>query len=78
MQAGPSLSGGRVAKRSAKVFINTTIKNFVSPVVNPAKVNFESGKEFIEGIREGLEDFAEGRCKVFKDADELLACLLKP
>ena len=50
----------------------------MSPVVNPVKVNSETGKEFIEGIREGLEDFAEGRCKVFKDADELLAYLLKP
>ena len=45
----------------------------MSPVVNPVKANSETGKEFIEGIREGLEDFAEGRCKVFKDADELLA-----
>ncbi|MDD4650957.1 MAG: hypothetical protein PHQ34_01890 [Methanothrix sp.] len=31
--------------------------------------------EFIEGIREGLEDYAEGRCKAFKNADELLAYL---
>jgi hypothetical protein len=29
-------------------------------------------REFIEGIREGLEDYAEGRFKAFKDADELL------
>ena len=48
----------------------------VSPVIKPAKIDSEAGKEFIEGIREGLVDFAEGRCKVFKDADELLACLL--
>lgn len=50
----------------------------MSPAVKPGKVEPEAGKEFIEGIREGLEDFAEGRCKVFKDADELLAYLLKP
>jgi hypothetical protein len=48
----------------------------MSSVIKPAKADSEAGKEFIEGIREGLEDFAEGRCKVFKDADELLACLL--
>lgn len=48
----------------------------MSPVVKPAKVDPKKGKEFIEGIREGLDDFAEGRCKVFKDADELIAYLL--
>lgn len=48
----------------------------MSAVVESAKVDSEAGKEFIEGIIEGLEDFAEGRFKVFKDADELLACLL--
>lgn len=57
---------------------NQEVKDMMSPVVKPAKVDSEAGKEFIEGIREGLEDFAEGRCKVFKDADELLAYLLKP
>ncbi|MEL6036151.1 MAG: hypothetical protein AAGG61_00015 [Methanothrix soehngenii] len=46
------------------------------PIVKHAKVDSEAGKEFIDGIRGGLEDFAEGRYKVFKDADELLACLL--
>ena len=50
----------------------------MSPAVKPAKVDPKTGKEFIEGIREGLEDFAEGRCKVFKDADELLDYLLNP
>lgn len=50
----------------------------MSPVVKPAKVDSEAGKEFIEGIREGLEDYAEGRVKVFKDADELLTYLSKP
>ncbi len=49
---------------------NLEVKNMMSPVVNAVKANSETGKEFIEGIREGLEDFAEGRCKVFKDADE--------
>jgi hypothetical protein len=49
----------------------------MTPVVEPAKIDSEAGEEFIEGIREGLEDSAEGRCKVFKDADELLACLLR-
>ncbi len=48
----------------------------MTPVVEPAKVDSVTGKEFIEDSREGLEDFAEGRCKVFKDADELLAYLL--
>ena len=48
----------------------------MSPVVKPAKVDPEAGKEFIEGIREGLEDYAEGRFKVFKDADELLSYLI--
>ena len=54
------------------------VKDVMSPVAKPAKVDSVAGKEFIEGIREGLEDFAEGRCKIFKDADELLAYLLKP
>ena len=48
----------------------------MTPAVEPAKFDTEAGKEFIGGIREGLEDFAEGRCRVFKDADGLLACLL--
>jgi len=52
--------------------------DMMSPVVKPAKVDPKKGKEFIEGIREGLDDFAEGRCKVFKDADELIAYLLSP
>jgi hypothetical protein len=48
----------------------------ISFVIKPVKVDPESGKEFIEGIREGLEDYAEGRYKVVKDADELLSYLL--
>ncbi len=55
---------------------NLEVKDMISPVVKSAKADSKAGKEFIEGIREGLEDFAEGRCKVFKDADELLAYLL--
>ena len=54
------------------------VTEMMSPVVKPAKVDPEAGKEFIEGIREGLEDYAEGRYKAFKDADELLAYLLSP
>jgi hypothetical protein len=48
----------------------------MTSAVEPAKVDSEAGKKFIEGIKEGLVDFAEGRFRVFKDADELLACLL--
>lgn len=55
---------------------NLEVEDLMSFVVKPAEFDSEAGKEFIEGIREGLEDFAEGRCVVFKDADELLACLL--
>jgi hypothetical protein len=43
----------------------------MSPVINPAKVDPKAGKEFIKGIGEGLEDYSEGRNRVFKDADGL-------
>ncbi len=33
--------------------------------------------DFISGITEGLEDFLEGRCRRFKDADELVEYLLR-
>jgi len=33
-------------------------------------------EDFITGITEGLEDFLEGRCRRFKDAEELEAYLL--
>ena len=33
-------------------------------------------QDFIAGIIEGLEDFLEGRCRRFKDAEELEAYLL--
>ncbi len=52
--------------------------DLTTSVIKPAKVDREAGQEFIEGIRDGLEDYAEGRYKVFKDADELLAYLLSP
>lgn len=55
---------------------NLEVKDLMTPVDEPAKVDSEAGKEFIEGIREGLVDFAEGRFMVFTDTDELLACLL--
>lgn len=32
--------------------------------------------DFIAGVTEGLEDFLEGRCRRFKDAEELEAYLL--
>ena len=44
------------------------VTDMISSVIKPAKVDSEAGKEFIEGIREGLENFAQGRYKVFKDA----------
>ncbi len=52
------------------------VKDMISSVIKPAKIDPDAGKEFIEGIIEGLEDYAEGRYKVFKDADDLLAYLL--
>jgi hypothetical protein len=33
-------------------------------------------KDFIAGVTEGLEDFLEGRCRRFKDAEDLEAYLL--
>ena len=54
------------------------VTDMMSSVIKPATVDPKAGKEFIEGIREGLEDYAEGRYKAFKDADELLAYLLSP
>ena len=43
--------------------------------VMPLKKEQED-KDFISGITEGLEDFLEGRCRRFKDAEELEAYLL--
>ena len=50
--------------------------NMMPSAVKPEKVDAEAGREFIEGIRDGLEDYAEGRYKIFKNADELLDDLL--
>jgi len=36
----------------------------------------EKRDDFVEGIIEGLKDFAEGRYTVFKDDDELEAHLM--
>jgi hypothetical protein len=33
-------------------------------------------EDFITGVTKGLEDFLEGRCRRFKDAEELEAYLL--
>jgi hypothetical protein len=33
-------------------------------------------EDFITGVTDGLEDFLEGRCRRFKDAEELEAYLL--
>jgi hypothetical protein len=43
--------------------------------VMPLK-NERENKDFISGITEGLEDFLEGRCRRFKDVEELEAYLL--
>lgn len=39
-------------------------------------VRSDAGREFVEGIKEGLSDFAEGKYKVFTSSDELLDYLL--
>jgi len=57
---------------------NPEVAEMVSTAKKPAKEDPGKGKEFMEGIREGLEDYAEGRYKVFKDADELLTYLSRP
>jgi len=55
---------------------NPEVAEMVSTAKKPAKEDPGKGKEFMEGIREGLEDYAEGRYNVSKNADELLACLI--
>jgi hypothetical protein len=45
-------------------------------IVIPVKEAADVEDDFIAGITEGLEDFLEGRCRRFKDADELEAYLL--
>jgi len=44
--------------------------------LNLAKLDPEAGKGFIECVRDGREDLLRAAGKVFKDADELLACSL--
>ncbi len=41
-----------------------------------AKQEIEEEDDFIEGIAEGLKDFAEGRHTIFKDDNELEAYLM--
>lgn len=50
--------------------------NMMPSAVKPERTDPEAGREFIEGIRKGLKDYAEGRYEVFEDADELLDELL--
>jgi len=48
----------------------------VKTVIPMSGVVDEERDDFVEGIIKGLKDFAEGRCTVFKDDDELEAHLM--
>jgi len=48
----------------------------VTTVIPKSEVVDEKRDDFVEGIIEGLKDFAEGRYTVFKDDDELEAHLM--
>jgi len=48
----------------------------VKTVIPISETVDEKRDDFVEGIVEGLKDFAEGRCTVFKDDDELEAHLM--
>jgi hypothetical protein len=48
----------------------------VKTAIPMIRVVDEKRDDFVEGIIEGLKDFAEGRCTVFKDDDELEAHLM--
>jgi hypothetical protein len=48
----------------------------VTTVIPQSEVVDEKRDDFVEGIIEGLKDFAEGRYTVFKDDDELEAHLM--
>lgn len=48
----------------------------VKTVIPMSETVDEKRDDFVEGIIEGLKDFAEGRCTVFKDDDELEAHLM--
>jgi hypothetical protein len=55
---------------------NPEVAEMMSIAKRPAKEDRGNGKEFIGGISEGQEDYAEGRYNASKNADELLACLI--
>ena len=48
----------------------------VKTLISRSEVVEEKRDDFVEGIIEGLKDFAEGRYTVFKDDDELEAHLM--
>jgi Mg2+/Co2+ transporter CorC len=48
----------------------------VTTMIPKSEVVDEKRDDFVEGIIEGLKDFAEGRYTVFKDDDELEAHLM--
>jgi hypothetical protein len=48
----------------------------VKTVIPMSEAVDEKRDDFVEGIIEGLKDFAEGRYTVFEDDDELEAHLL--
>jgi hypothetical protein len=48
----------------------------VKTVMLSSGVVGEKSDDFVEGIIESRKDFAEGRCTVFKDDDELEAHLM--
>ena len=48
----------------------------VKTLIPSSEVVEEKRDDFVEGIIEGLKDFAEGRYTVFKDDDELEAHLM--
>ena len=48
----------------------------VKTLIPRSEVVEEKRDDFVEGIIEGLKDFAEGRYTVFKDDDELEAHLM--
>jgi len=52
-----------------------TCSDCESKDVIPSKGPAEDA-DFVSGIADGIEDFLEGRCRRFKDADELENYLL--
>ena len=47
----------------------------VTHMIPRVEVEVVEEEDFVEGIVEGLEDFAKGHCTHFKNADELIAHL---